>query len=185
MSIKTWLSEFAPTSAYHVSAAHAGDYIIQKWTGALKQNLDKHDIVKVPGLPYLVESKEDVAITLRGKNVDNVFCFGHEGCPWCISALRRAAAELDIPVDFDDDGAIEAMCSFCIGAANGNKPCNRGDCGPYEFFMKTGDPEPMIQWAKMGMKNPKPKRVRDRRKNKTTQEKQDGIPEPIPSPDRP
>ena len=164
MSIKTWQEEFAPTSAYHVKAIHAGDYIITKWSGARKENLDKHELTRVPGEPYLVESEEDARLVLSGEWTSGSFCFGYDGCPWCIAALRRAVSELDVPVDFDTD-AIEAMCSFCIGAASGNKPCNRGN-GPYASFMETGDPEPMIQWAKRGMENLPPKRVRDRRKNK-------------------
>jgi hypothetical protein len=74
MSIESWKAEFYPVPATQivnesplVQAEHA--YI--KWTGALKENLEKHELVKSLGSVNI----SDIA--------GNVFKFSTEECVWC------------------------------------------------------------------------------------------------------
>ncbi len=51
MSVETWLAEFYPQKAFEVSIEEALDHSLQKWRGALPENLTKHQLAEVP-IPY-------------------------------------------------------------------------------------------------------------------------------------
>lgn len=46
MSVKTWKTEFYPVRAQDTTEENAIEHSIKKWTGLLKKNLKKHNVVK-------------------------------------------------------------------------------------------------------------------------------------------
>ncbi len=74
MSIESWKAEFYPVPAAQIvneSPLVQAEHAYLKWTGALKENLGKHGLVK----PFGSVCIRDVA--------GNVFKFSTEECVWC------------------------------------------------------------------------------------------------------
>lgn len=74
MSIESWKAEFYPVPAIDIvneSPLVQAEHAYLKWTGALKENLDKHGLTKPLRSVSIIDT------------VGDVFKFSTEECVWC------------------------------------------------------------------------------------------------------
>lgn len=118
MSLQSWIDEFYPTPASQATEENAVEHSLQKWTGLLPENLEKHGVV-LQGAVF------DPAIP------DEWFSFNARTCALC-------------EIYMEPDLAGEPVCGRCPLAKAG-KECSGPEGNPWTHWLRTSDPEPMIQ----------------------------------------
>lgn len=121
MSLETWMSEFYPVGAQDATGhpLEAAQHSLQKWIGLRADNLERHDLKVDWG---------DIVDKVNGEE----FLIDDSSCSLCVFA--------------------EGDCGKCplYDVRGGHHCCEpRGgeDHGsPFSFYLKTGDPKPMIGW---------------------------------------
>jgi hypothetical protein len=108
MSIETWKKEFYPVEANQVSKQDAIAHSLKKWTGATKDNIQKHGVERAG---YLLFDDRDA------------FGFGGETCALCVHHAHKHQDSAD-------------PCRTCPIVRSGGKACGeRGSAyGHFLFF---------------------------------------------------
>lgn len=125
MSKETWEDEFYPLRASDCNLDIAGDHALLKFSGLRKHNLERHR------MRIALEECKIVEID----NPDNYFMINAMSCVWCLHAIENC------------EGKRNFKCDSCPAIQAGMRHCD-GKFSPFETWMKTGDPEPMIEWIK-------------------------------------
>lgn len=125
MSMKSWREEFYPVRAFDCDEAGALDHSIKKWLGLRPENLARHDLIVLGENMKSIYSKFEYDRPLLG--IDGSTC-----------ALCKHY--VDVPDAADCAGCplyLELGCVPCDSRKAYPEP-------PYRVWIKTGDPEPMI-----------------------------------------
>lgn len=121
MSIETWKQEFYPEKARSdMSDLEACEHAIKKFTGTLRENLEKH------GLRLHYGSVTSSILETPG------FIFSSDNCAFCLKYLDR----------YDEGG----RCSKCPLKTIRKIPCDLPSKeGPWGKFIKEDNPKPMLE----------------------------------------
>lgn len=128
MSAETWLKEFYPVEAHHVTWEEALDHSIRKWTGLRSKNMKRHRL-KFSEMNYRF---------LHDTEHDRIFL-----------SIDAGSCALCVHHDFDE----RYNCRSCpLAKSRGGVPCDsrtfeeQTACrlSPYSEFVERGNPEPMI-----------------------------------------
>lgn len=124
MSIETWLNEFY-SDVYELdddtSDIEAVKHSLRKWTGALPENLAKHDL-------FYTERR----IMPNDDTIEIVFCFDSESCSLCHLYMNDG-------INIDDH-----ECSTCpLYQSAGYVSCD--SAGSSAYRASKNDPTPMIE----------------------------------------
>lgn len=135
MSIETWKQEFYPVSAKEVEKEKAAEHSFRKWEGARKENLEKHGLERA--------TTTTSSIRCVGDHLGDRFYFDGVSCSLCVHFYKQG--------DGWDDGCEN--CPLCI--VRGGVPCTGTAEGervsPYDKFVSTSNPEPMISALKLAV----------------------------------
>ena len=129
MSLKTWKKEFYPTAPTKCKTEKAAvKHSLQKWTGALKENLKKHEL----------ECASSGLFEVGTDDVDSSFYFDEHTCALC-------------KVHRDTEGCVKCEDCVLFGLRDG-RSCDIGAGAPYITFLTTNNPKPMISILKKALK---------------------------------
>jgi len=125
MGLSTWEEEFCPVEAGQCASGNQAmlEHSLRKWRGAIPANLRKHG----------VEYKHSASIV----DVENsaVFTFNCQSCALCqVYHNERTEQGRGIP-----------DCTGCPLNDMFGGPCCYSNPDPYAVFLKTGNPQPMIE----------------------------------------
>jgi len=125
MSIKTWESEFYPTEARTVPKDRraALEHSLRKWRGLRAEALARHEMGRAVGDICAVDGSGDI------------FPVNSDTCALCVHWF----------------GPYKG-CSDCPLAEELGHPCAGSDHWAFNFWGRTGDPEPMIAALEAALK---------------------------------
>ena len=133
MSIRSWKLEFYSTPANEVNAKDAPQHALQKWTGRLKKNLDKHKLRVCFDCNGTIEEVEG----------NEKFNFSDRNCAWCNLA---GYVRFNYPdINCDNCQAVKAGAEI--------KGCTEGGLNaPWNILINTGNFKPMLNWVRKAVK---------------------------------
>lgn len=129
MSLQSWKDEFYPKEpTKRMTKVAALKHSIQKWTGLLPKNLEKHGLEKVG---RWIQEKEPPY---------NDFMVNEETCALCVKFLK------------EDPKGIDNECVRCpLFKSLATHPCV-GDASQFGIWVRKEDPKPMLRALKATLK---------------------------------
>lgn len=135
MSLKTWKKKFYPVPAEtKMTKLGAVEHSIQKWTGLLPSNLEKHEVCAGDGGVCDYDNDENLEIN-------------QSTCALCYKYYDELG-ELD---DNDYSRCLKCPLYKTLGFECGNGE----DWAPFTAWMQHDDPKPMIKALKATLKKVK------------------------------
>lgn len=133
MSYETWRAEFYPIDAERCPKDQAIQHSLRKWEGLRPENLERHGLT--------LTDLHSVA-----ENGDTKLGIDSESCALCI---HYHLYEYEREVELEDD----EYCLTCpLAIVRGDFPCDHKtqdeEHGPWQEWMRSANPEPMIFWLK-------------------------------------
>lgn len=135
MSLETWKQEFYPVAAEHaaVDELSAIDHSIAKWTGMRPDNLARHATTSSASNLRIVNVNDPVS--------DDCLIVASDSCALCVLNDRRCG---DKYYGCDKCPIVEATGDGCDGGYY-DYDRDEDDPTPWDTWLSTGNPEPMIQ----------------------------------------
>lgn len=127
MSLATWKEEFYSTPASEVDKSDEAALIahsLRKWRGLTKENLEKHDVHFDDC--HIIES-----------DYEEIFAVDSGSCSLCHAYYAKTE--------------VESVCEQCPLYKISGSRCDRLKESPYNVFVDTGNPQPMIALLELAM----------------------------------